>query len=230
MANPTPKDQALDQPDAPATADSLAADPAYCLRCKRTTEHSYATYIGTPGELDVVRGEYPRCKACGYPVPTEYPFPSETAHEYGNPRLTTSDGAREILAAGGRVHRDERYTGDYRYIVDYDPRTASGSPCSAEIKRQCCRKCLCSTIPAVTLTFDHGTRALHWCADCADDADKYRDQADSTEPAMTRDELAAWLRLRGVREQDIPQMCDEYAGRTEAEMDEAYEDTHGWMA
>ena len=37
--------------------------------------------------------------------------------------LTTSDGAREIIEAGGRVHRDERYTGDYRYIVDYDPST-----------------------------------------------------------------------------------------------------------
>lgn len=39
-----------------------------------------------------------------------------------NPRLTDADGARAIVEAGGSVHRDERYTGDYRYIVDsYGP-------------------------------------------------------------------------------------------------------------
>mgnify|MGYP001111778512 CR=1 FL=1 len=38
------------------------------------------------------------------------------------PRLTTAEGAREIVEAGGSVHRDDRYTGDYRYLIDsYGP-------------------------------------------------------------------------------------------------------------
>lgn len=46
-------------------------------------------------------------------------------------------------------------------------------------KRQFCRKCLDSRVPAVTLTFDRGDRIgrLHWCADCADDAEQYRPQS-----------------------------------------------------
>lgn len=34
------------------------------------------------------------------------------------PKLVTAERAREIVDAGGVVHRDERYSGDYRYIVD----------------------------------------------------------------------------------------------------------------
>lgn len=45
-------------------------------------------------------------------------------------------------------------------------------------KRQCCRKCLHSVIPEVTLTFDGGARRLHWCFECADDADRYYPQSD----------------------------------------------------
>jgi hypothetical protein len=45
-------------------------------------------------------------------------------------------------------------------------------------RRQFCRKSIHSAVPAVTLTFDGGTRRLHWCADHAADADRYRDQAD----------------------------------------------------
>jgi len=48
----------------------------------------------------------------------------------------------------------------------------------ADDKRQCCRKCLRSAVPAVTLTFRGGAGRLHWCADHADDADAYRAAAD----------------------------------------------------
>lgn len=44
-------------------------------------------------------------------------------------------------------------------------------------KRQTCRKCLRSCIPAVTLTFDGGARRLHWCEAHRADADRYREQA-----------------------------------------------------
>jgi len=45
-------------------------------------------------------------------------------------------------------------------------------------KRQCCRKCLRSVVPAVTLTFRGGAGRLHWCAEHADDAERYRGSAD----------------------------------------------------
>lgn len=72
-------------------------------------------------------------RACGRTDMPRYPYGVPDApcdycgrlareHAAWTPRLTTSDGAREIIAAGGRVHRDDRYSGDYRYIVDHDPR------------------------------------------------------------------------------------------------------------
>jgi hypothetical protein len=48
----------------------------------------------------------------------------------------------------------------------------------AEAKRQCCRKCLNTCTPAVTLTFDGGTRRLHWCETHRDDSLSYVSQAD----------------------------------------------------
>jgi hypothetical protein len=45
--------------------------------------------------------------------------------------------------------------------------------------RQFCRKGIHSCIPAVTLTFDGGARRLHWCAEHAADADRYRSSADA---------------------------------------------------
>jgi hypothetical protein len=37
-------------------------------------------------------------------------------------KLVDADRAREIIEAGGSVHRDQRYNGDYKYIVDsYGP-------------------------------------------------------------------------------------------------------------
>ena len=44
---------------------------------------------------------------------------------------------------------------------------------ATKAQRQVCRKCLKSCTPVVTLTFDGGTRRLHWCSDCASDAEKY---------------------------------------------------------
>lgn len=40
-----------------------------------------------------------------------------------NPKLVTAERAREITEAGGTVRRDERYTGDYKYIVVFMPPT-----------------------------------------------------------------------------------------------------------
>ena len=42
------------------------------------------------------------------------------------------------------------------------------------MKRQFCRKTIHTCIPAVTLTFGGGTRRLHWCAEHANDAERYR--------------------------------------------------------
>ena len=44
--------------------------------------------------------------------------------------------------------------------------------------RQFCRKGMHQCVPSVTLTFDDGSRRLHWCANHADDADRYRADAD----------------------------------------------------
>ncbi len=44
--------------------------------------------------------------------------------------------------------------------------------------RQFCRTGIHSAVPAVTLTFDGGTRRLHWCAEHTADADPYRASAD----------------------------------------------------
>ena len=51
-----------------------------------------------------------------------------------------------------------------------------------QVKRQVCRKCLKTCVPAMTLTFNRDDRAwprrLHWCAKHIDDAERYRDSAD----------------------------------------------------
>lgn len=46
------------------------------------------------------------------------------------------------------------------------------------VKRQFCRVGAHGCTPTVTLTFDNGTRRLHWCAEHAADAERYRKQAD----------------------------------------------------
>jgi hypothetical protein len=59
-------------------------------------------------------------------------------------------------------------------------------------KRQCCRKCLNTCIPAVTLTFDGGTRRLHWCEAHREDARGYVLSADDGPAVMAlMDELDA---------------------------------------
>lgn len=45
-------------------------------------------------------------------------------------------------------------------------------------KRQFCRKCQRSSVPAVTLTFEQGQRRLHWCAEHIEDAERYRPGSD----------------------------------------------------
>ncbi len=47
---------------------------------------------------------------------------------------------------------------------------------------------------------------------------------------MARDELSAWLRLRGVPDDQLVAEVDRYAGRTEAEMDALYDAQHGSIA
>ena len=44
---------------------------------------------------------------------------------------------------------------------------------------------------------------------------------------MTRAELTEWLRMRGVKEADLGQWLDQYAGKTEDAMDKIYDDMHG---
>lgn len=57
------------------------------------------------------------------------------------------------------------------------------------IQRQVCRKCLGSCEPSVTLTFDSGTRRLHWCAECTDGSSEYYDQSDQNiQPVRVTDE------------------------------------------
>lgn len=51
-------------------------------------------------------------------------------------------------------------------------------------QRQFCRKCFKSSLPAVTLTFDNGTRRLHWCAEHTDDAERYRPDSDTHDTAI----------------------------------------------
>lgn len=46
-------------------------------------------------------------------------------------------------------------------------------------KRQFCRKGIHTCIPAVTLVFRGGEGCLHWCAEHAADANRYRDNADA---------------------------------------------------
>lgn len=46
-------------------------------------------------------------------------------------------------------------------------------------KRQFCRKGIHVCIPAVTLSFREGAGRLHWCAEHAADADRYRVNADA---------------------------------------------------
>jgi hypothetical protein len=48
------------------------------------------------------------------------------------------------------------------------------------MKRQFCRKGIHTCVPAVTLTFDNGARRLHWCAEHAGYADRYRQAEGAT--------------------------------------------------
>lgn len=51
-----------------------------------------------------------------------------------------------------------------------------------------------------------------------------------TTAAMTREQLAEWLTLRGVPDNELEDNLIEFAGKTEDEMDEILEATHGWIA
>jgi len=91
-------------------------------------------------------------------------------------------------------------------------------------KRQFCRKGQHDCIPAVTLTFDGGTRRGHWCAEHASDADAYRATADRFQASVTvpgylpmvdephvfdsAAEAWGWLRDQRVNDLDDP-MNDE---------------------
>jgi hypothetical protein len=52
--------------------------------------------------------------------------------------------------------------------------------------RQFCRTGIHTCTPAVTLTFDGGTRRLHWCAEHAADAEPYRASSDQVETVAQR--------------------------------------------
>ncbi len=62
-------------------------------------------------------------------------------------------------------------------------------------QRQFCRRCLRSCVPAVTLTFDGGTRRLHWCADHAADAAKYHAISDQA-PESGANDCTCWATSR----------------------------------
>lgn len=66
---------------------------------------------------------------------------------------------------------------------------------TSKTQRQFCRKSLHSCVPAVTLTFDDGTRRLHWCADHAEDAENYRADSDYADVEVAR--AAAEIVQRG---------------------------------
>ncbi len=55
-------------------------------------------------------------------------------------------------------------------------------------------------------------------------------EAPAETAAMTRDELSAWLRLRGVPDGQLATELDRYAGKTEDEMDAIYDAQHGSIA
>ncbi len=48
--------------------------------------------------------------------------------------------------------------------------------------------------------------------------------------ALTTAELRTWLQAHGVADADMAQALTEHAGRTEADMDAAYDAAHGSMA
>ncbi len=52
----------------------------------------------------------------------------------------------------------------------------------------------------------------------------------ATSGAMTRENLATWLRLRGVPDAQLVDELDRYAGKTEDEMDQISDDMHGDIA
>jgi hypothetical protein len=54
--------------------------------------------------------------------------------------------------------------------------------------QQFCRAEVHSCIPAITLTFNNGASRLHWCADHAEDADRYWNHSDQA-AADWQDEL-----------------------------------------
>lgn len=82
-----------------------------------------------------------------------------------------------------------------RVLAEY--RAAPVEPAGQAPDRQFCRKGIHSCVPAVTLTFDGGRGRLHWCAEHAGDAEKYRassDQAVAPMPLAGDDETAGSTR------------------------------------
>ena len=51
-----------------------------------------------------------------------------------------------------------------------------------------------------------------------------------SDAAMTREHLTSYLRERGTSDADLEYFLNEYAGKTEAEMDEVYSEICGPMA
>lgn len=64
--------------------------------------------------------------------------------------------------------------------------------------RQFCRKGAHTCAPAVTLTFDNGTRRLHWCAEHAAAAEQYRSTSDRAAPDQWIAERVAGLTEAGL--------------------------------
>jgi hypothetical protein len=96
--------------------------------------------------------------------------------------------------------------------------------------RQFCRKGAHTCTPAVTLTFENGTRRLHWCEDHKDDADRYRSDADlhRADAQAHRDEAAAsfdrcdtdgfvsqWASGLSARQADLAAEIADNGGRAE---------------
>lgn len=53
----------------------------------------------------------------------DMPLKDVDANPAVNGATVTAERAREIVDAGGAVHRDDRFTGSYRYTVDRAPCT-----------------------------------------------------------------------------------------------------------
>lgn len=76
-----------------------------------------------------------------------------------------------------------------------------------------------------------GGNEVRRVARAAADDQLHADLRIATDHAMTREDLTAWLRMRGVNDEAyLAELLAQYAGKTEDEMDEIYDSMHGSMA